>query len=71
MSKLSEKKRGCYWCRFRKKLFCKKWKEGKGMPLSRYGVIASTVEELKSHNNGNRCWSFEKEENDKEQVTFT
>ena len=24
MSKLSEKKRGCYWCRFRKKLFCKK-----------------------------------------------
>jgi hypothetical protein len=71
MNKLSDKERGCYWCRFRKKLFCSRFKNGekKNIPLTILSINVLRVEELKNSNCGKRCWGFERIE--KEKVSFT
>lgn len=73
MSKLDEKDWGCYWCRFRKKLSCSKFKKGgtKNTPLSVLSINVLRVEELKNNRCGHRCWGFKREENKKERVDFT
>jgi len=68
--------KGCYWCKFRKSLFCTAFHNNKKTHLKEYGVYVSTIESLKNNplNNkphGYRCWSFEERESKTEQVQFT